>query len=49
MAELAHDAAGPEHGWRARTHGIEVGAVYWTDLALDSVNSGREEHGLLSV
>ena len=27
----------------------EVGAFYWTDLAPDVVNSGREEQGLLSV
>lgn len=28
---------------------IEVGAFYWTDVAPDIVNSGREEQGLLSV
>ena len=27
----------------------EVGAFYWTDLAPDIVNSGREEQGLVSV
>ena len=28
---------------------VEVGAFYWTDLAPDIVNSGREEQGLISV
>ncbi len=28
---------------------IEVGAFYWTVLAPDIVNSGREEQGLVSV
>ncbi len=27
----------------------EVGAFYWTDLAPDIVNSGREEQGSISV
>jgi hypothetical protein len=28
---------------------FEVGAFYWTDLAPDIVNSGREEQGSISV
>ena len=28
---------------------LEVGAFYWTVLAPDIVNSGREEQGLVSV
>jgi len=28
---------------------IEVGAFYWTDMALDIVNPGREEQGSVSV
>jgi len=27
----------------------EVGAFYWTDMALDIVNPGREEQGSVSV
>jgi IS5 family transposase len=30
-------------------HQTEVGAFYWTDLAPDIVNSGREEQGSVSV
>jgi hypothetical protein len=29
--------------------GIEVGAFYWTDMAPDIVNPGREEQGSVSV
>lgn len=28
---------------------FEVGAFYWTDVAPDIVNSGKEEQGLHSV
>ena len=28
---------------------IEVGAFYWTDMAPDIVNPGREEQGSVSV
>jgi hypothetical protein len=30
-------------------YGTEVGAFYWTDMAPDIVNPGREEQGSVSV
>jgi hypothetical protein len=41
---LNHDEAGRQ----TRLIGIEVGAFYWTDMAPDFVNPGREEQGSAS-
>jgi hypothetical protein len=44
---------GPLVAWFDRgdqDHGVcEVGAFYWTDMAPDIVNPGREEQGSVSV
>jgi hypothetical protein len=37
-------------GFRSSVRGsTEVGAFYWTDMAPDIVNPGREEQGSVSV
>ena len=43
------DAPAPSRSLDVVAASSEVGAFYWTALAPDIVNSGREEQGSISV
>jgi hypothetical protein len=48
---MAHVGAAMAESPTIQRHGLqdEVGAFYWTDMAPDIVNPGREEQGSVSV